>query len=122
MTAPESVPIQGKELTPAVLQAADMLGLYGAELARILNVLCSDISLMANGKKLLAAGSEAWGRGVCFLEFYERLAKSLDENEAAMCHWLRAEHKQLKRTPLLEMVDHNGIKNVINCLDQYHLA
>jgi len=105
-----------KKLTPAVLQAADILGLYGAELARILNVLCSDISLMSNGKKLLESGSEAWDRGVRFLEFYELLGKKLGHNEAAMCHWLRTEHKQLQRTPLLEMVDHNGLKNVMNCL------
>ncbi len=59
----KSVSIQTTKLTPTVLQAADMPGLYGAELARILNLSCGDISLMANGKKLLETGSEAWDRG-----------------------------------------------------------
>jgi len=110
--------MNAKKLTPAVLQAADMLGLYGAELARILNVLCGDIGLMANGKKLLETGSETWDRGLCFLDFYELLGKTPGDDEVAMCHWLRAEHKQLKRTPLLEIVDHNGIRKVMDCLKE----
>jgi len=75
MVTSGSVPMQATKLTPTVLQTADMLGLYGAELARILNVLCGDIGSMSNGKKLLETGSEAWDRGVRFLEFYELLGK-----------------------------------------------
>ena len=93
MAVPGSTPMKATKLTPAVLQAADMLGLYGAELARILNVLCSDIGLMTNGKKLLETGTETRERSICFLEFYELLGKTLGDDEVAMYHWLWAEHK-----------------------------
>ena len=104
------------KLTLAVLQAADMLGLYGAELARILNVLCSVVSLMSNGKKLLETDSKTRDRGLRSLEFYELLGKTPGHHEADMHHWLRVEHKQLQKSPLLEMVDHNGLRKVMNCL------
>lgn len=42
-----------QRLTPAVLQAAGMLGMYRAELARVLHLQCGDIGELTSMRKTL---------------------------------------------------------------------
>lgn len=49
-----------ERFTPAVLQAAELLGLFRAELARILGLQCNDVGALAEIRALLEPGSVAW--------------------------------------------------------------
>ena len=100
-------------LTPAVLMAAEMLGLYRAELARILGLKCEQIGALANARSLLEPGSLAWVRASDFVRLYQALYRRFGGAETGMCHWLRVVHPALGTTPLLAMVDEGRLDAVL---------
>ena len=101
-----------ERLTPRVLQIADMLGMYGAELARVLHLQCSDISEMAAAKKMLTMDMDAWPRAILFIEFYQVLYSLMKGNDVLIYHWLRATNPLLKGIPLLLIVDDDQLRKV----------
>ncbi len=105
-----------RKLTQAIVQISDMLGLYRAETARILDVRCGDIGELFEGKRNLVPDSPEWEKACLFLEFYSLLFKRMDGDGVLMCHWLRASGPDQGVTPLLEMVDNNSIENLIKTL------
>lgn len=105
-----------RQLTQSVLQITEMLGIYQAELARILHIQCSDIGRLSSGKSVLEEHSDSWQQAVLFLDFYQRLYTHFDGDSIAMCNWLRRENKELEGVPLLLMVDELRINDVANCL------
>ena len=94
-----------EKLTPAVLQACEMLGMYQAELARVLGLQCADIGRMASVQQFLVPGSIAWEKAVLFIQFYQCLYDKCNGDGALMVHSLRSEQLELKGSPLLLMVD-----------------
>ena len=101
-------------LTPAVLQAAEMLGMYRAELARVLQLQCQDIGAFAEMKKLLEADTPAWRQACLFIRLYQSLYEHFQGEEVAIYHWLRAENKSLQGVPLLLIVDENKLAQVLD--------
>ena len=71
-----------RALSHSVLQAGELLGLYQAELARILHLQCGDIRRLANGQWLLEPDAVSWRQARLFIRFYralhDRLARVLD--------------------------------------------
>jgi hypothetical protein len=92
---PDEVTDTPARLTPAVLQAAELQGLYRAELARVLQLQCGDIGRLSAAQELLVRGSRSWQQAVLFIRFYRALFAVMEGNEAAMCHWLRGHNRQL---------------------------
>ena len=109
-------------LTPAVLQAAQMLGLYHAELARILKLQCADIGELANSQKLLEIDSIAWQQAEKFILIFESLYLKFQGNEALMCNWLRKQNSILNGIPLYLMVDEGGVEDVFCFLQNESLS
>jgi len=103
-------------LTPAVLQASHMLGLYHAELARILKLQCADVGELTNAQKCLDVNSIAWQQAEKFISIFEGLYLKFQGNEALMCNWLRKRNTELKGVPLYLMVDDGLIDSCLNCL------
>ena len=103
-------------LTPAVLQAAQMLGLYHAELARILKLQCADVGELANTQQPLEVDSIAWQQAEKFILIFEILYLKFQGNEALMCNWLRKRNTALNGVPLYLMVDDGLIDNCLNYL------
>jgi len=103
-------------LTPAVLQAAQMLGLYHAELARILKLQCADIGELANSQQLLEVNSIAWQQAEKFILIFESLYLKFQGNDALICNWLRKQNSILNGIPLYLMVDDGLIDNCLNYL------
>ena len=103
-------------LTPAVLQAAELLGLYRAELARVLNLQCGDIGRLSAAREHLVPGSRSWQQAVRFIRLYRALFAAMQADEAAMCHWLRADNRQLQGVPLLLLVDEGRLAEVLEYL------
>jgi len=108
--------VSPRQLSQSVLQITEMLGLYQAELARILHLQCGDIGALASAKSVLDEQSESWQYALAFVQFYQALYTYCDGEGAAMCNWLRREHAGLNKTPLLTMVDDLNIENVIRLL------
>ena len=107
-----------RPLTQSVLQITEMLGLYQAELARILHLQCSDIGRLSSGKSVLEEHSDSRQQATLFLDFYQWLYIHFDGDSVAMCNWLRRENKELGGVPLLLMVDELRINDVSNYLKQ----
>jgi hypothetical protein len=94
-----------------------MFAMYQAELARILCVTCADIGLMASGKHFLVPDSKAWQQAIRFVRLYELLYETFNGNEAAICHWLRAENPVLNGIPLYLMVDSGRLVDVVKTVE-----
>ncbi len=100
-------------LTPAVLQAASMLGLYHAELARILGLLCGEVGQLASARKRLEPDSPAWQQAVSFLRFYRAIYQLHEGDRIASWHWLRVHNTDLQGVPLLLLVDDEQLPRVL---------
>jgi len=103
-----------EKLTPAVLQVAEMLGMYHAELARVLKLQCADIGRLSSVQQLIEQNTVAWDQAVLFIRFYQFLYKMHSGNEVAIYNWMRVENKQLKGIPLLLIVDDNRLEYVLS--------
>ena len=105
-----------KELTQAVLQITQMLGIYHAELARILHVKCSDIGELSNAEKNISVNSAAWVQAEKYIKLYEYLYHLHDGDEPLINNWLRKRNKTLNSVPLYLMVDDLRIDDVLDVL------
>ena len=101
------------KLTQAVLQVTDMLGLYRAELARILVLQCSDVGDLYCTGNYIQKGSRSWQYAESLIKVYEILYEKFSANEAMIYHWLRKENKALAGAPLYIMVDQQKIEEVL---------
>ena len=100
-------------LTPAVLQAAAMLGLYHAELARVLHMLCGEVGLLANARKRLEPDTTSWQQAVLFLRFYRAIYRWKKGDRIASWHWLRTHNRELDGVPLLLIIDDDQLARVL---------
>ena len=107
-----------EKLTPAVLQACEMLSMYQAELARVLGLQCADIGRMTSVQQFLIPDSAAWNKAVSFIQFYQYLFTKFNGDEALMVHWLKTDNSELKGNPLLLMVDDSRLSYILKHLSQ----
>ena len=105
-------------LIAALNYAADGLGLYRAELARILCLLCRDVSESANLDLLLNDNKRVQKKAERFVFFYELLEARFRNDSAGMVHWFRKYNATLGTTPFHAMVDDNRLEDVIAELAQ----
>lgn len=114
LTEPSATP---QRLTQSVLQIAEMLSMYRAELARVLRGYCGDIAQLANAEGAIEPDTLTWQRALQFVRFYQALFKKMAGDGVAMCHWLRVEDKGLGGIPLLMMVDDAQIEKLVAYLE-----
>lgn len=93
-----------------------MLGMYRAELARVLGLQCGDIGTLLDDKQCLKPDTEAWQQARSFIDFYQILYKRMGGKESEICHWLRSDNADLKGVPLLLMVDDGQLPRVLQYL------
>ena len=105
------------DLSRSVLQVAELLGLYRAELARVLGVRCGEIAKLGRGEWLLQRDTQPWKRGQMLVRLFETLFALHGGNESAMHRWLRVPQDSLEGVPLLLMVDHQAIDEVLGDLE-----
>ena len=106
-----------QRLSQCVVQAGELLGLYRAEVARVLGVHCDDVSALYDGRWLLAPGSAAWRQAVLFVGFYNLLYRCMAGDGPRMVHWLRADSAALGSSPFLLMVDAGRLHDVVALLE-----
>jgi len=107
-----------RRLTQAALQITGLLGLYQAELARVLRVNCGVVGQLASGRRCLEPGTDAWQQASQLVRLYQALYVHLDGDGAAMCHWLRVPHPLLGGVPHLLMVDDGRLDDVVRGLER----
>ena len=101
-----------RRISQAVIQVIELLGMYHAELARILGQQCGDIGELTSGKRLIKKDSNAWSQAVLFINMYHQLFDYFDGDSVAMYHWMRAHNKQLNGTPHFLIVDEDQLKKI----------
>jgi hypothetical protein len=106
-----------RRLTQAVLQIVDMLGLYQAELARILRLKCADIGRLAAAQQSLEPATPAWEQALLLVRCYRALYIIKDGDGVAMRHWLRVPDVMLGGVPHLLIVDDGRLADVVAFLE-----
>ena len=104
------------KLVQTILLFNETLGLYQAELVRILAVQCGDIGELFSGKRNIEPDSHLWEKSVFFIRFYELLYDKLKGDEVAMYNWLRRHNSDLNGTPLFLLVDNGNLEAVAKYL------
>lgn len=107
-----------RKITQSVIQVVELLGMYDAELARILGQKCGDIGELSSAKCCIEKDSEAWHRAVLFITLYQQLYDYFNGNGIAMYHWMRAHNKHLNGTPHFLIVDDGKLPLVLEYLQQ----
>ena len=110
-----------KNLTQAVLQITQMLGLFHAELASILKLQCADVGDLTNAKKTLNVNTIAWQQAEKLILIFEELYIKFKGDEALMCNWLRRQNSELGGLPLYLMVDDGLIDNCLEYMQKRNL-
>jgi len=106
-----------RRLTQAVLQIVDMLGLYQAELARMLLLKCGDIGRLAAAQQCLEPATPAWEQAQLLVRCYRALYVVQKGDGVAMRHWLRIPDEALGGVPHLLIVDDGRLADVVACLE-----
>lgn len=107
-----------RKISQSVIQVIELLGMYHAELARILGQQCGDIGELTSGKSYIKKDSEAWAQAVLFINMYQQLFDYFAGDSVAMYHWMRAHNKQLNGTPHFLIVDDNKLQAIYDYLSQ----
>lgn len=103
-------------LMASVNHAADSLGLYRAELARILGLMCQDVSNPGQLESLLNSQSQYQLRAEQFVRFYDSLDRQFSGDSVAMTNWFRRDNVSLGTTPFLALVDQGRLDETIDLL------
>ena len=106
-----------RRLTQVVLQIVDMLGLYQAELARVLRLKCGDIGRLAAAQQSLEPATTAWEQALLLVRCYRALYIVQHGDGVAMRHWLRVPDAMLGGVPHLLIVDDGRLADVVACLE-----
>ena len=101
-----------RKISQSVIQVIELLGMYQAELARVLGQKCSDIGELTSGKSCIKKDSEAWTQAVLFINMYHQLFDYFEGDGVAMYHWMRSHNKQLNGTPHFLIVDDNKLQAI----------
>ena len=109
----ENPTASAEKLTQSVLQVTDMLGMYQAELARILHLTCPVVGNLANGRQTLIPDTVPWRQAELFVSLYDRLHSRFEGDEVAIYHCLRVHNSVLNGIPLQLLVDELQLEHVL---------
>lgn len=113
-----SEPIKNSQhLTQAVLQICSMLGMYQAELARILGLQCSDIGELSSARQYLETDSDAERQACLLVRFFNLLFDRFHGDEVKVCNWFRRHSDELSGIPFYLIVDENKLGQVLDFLE-----
>ena len=105
-----------RRLSQSVIQVIELLGMYHAELARILGLQCSDIGELTSAQRCIQRDTESWQRAVLFIRTYHLLFDYFEGDSVAMYHWMRADNVSLNGTPHFLIVDDGQLQRVYDYL------
>lgn len=107
-----------RKISQSVIQVIELLGMYHAELARILGQQCGYIGELTSGKRCINKNTDTWDRAVLFIDTYHQLYDCFEGDGVAMYHWMRAYNKHLNGTPHFLIVDDHKLQAIHDYLSQ----
>lgn len=107
-----------RRLSQSVIQVIELLGMYHAELARILGQQCGDVGKLASGQRCIQKDSAAWTQASLFVKTYNLLFDYFNGDSVAMYHWMRSHNKKLDGTPHFLIVDAGKLQMIHDYLLQ----
>ncbi len=107
-----------RKLSQSVIQVTELLGMYNAELARVLGQQCGDIGDLTSGRQCLIRDTASWHQAVLFIDSYHQLFDYFEGDSVAMYHWMRADNKNLAGIPHVLIVDEGKLQTIHDYL--YH--
>ena len=107
-----------RKLSQSVIQIIELLGMYHAELARILGQQCGDIGKLSSGQSCIKKNTEAWQQACLLVKTYNLLFDCFEGDGIAMYHWMRAHNKALEGTPHFLIVDDHKLQIIHDYLSQ----
>ncbi len=117
--APASVPAPdpAAELSRALLRAADLLGLTGQIMARVIGVSAASWSRLAAGQRRVDPDSKEGELALLFLRLYRSLDALVGGDAEKARAWLRAANAHLSAVPLECIQSVAGLVRVDEYLD-----
>jgi hypothetical protein len=106
-------------LIASINHATDTLGLYRAELARILELNCADVSDSHKLELLIKSSLAVRSRAELFVRLFYLLETVFPDDMALIINWLHKDNNELGTTPLLAMVDQGRLSDVVDALQEY---
>ena len=107
-----------RKLSQSVIQVIELLGMYHAELARILGQQCSYIGELSSGQTCIIKNTIAWQQATLLVKTYNLLFDCFEGDDVAMYHWMRAHNKELEGTPHFLIVDDHKLQIIHDYLSQ----
>jgi hypothetical protein len=115
--APHPKADESATLTTAVLRAADLLGVTGTVLAKVLGVSDSTVSRMNSGTYALQRREKAFELAVLFVRLYRSLDAIVGGDDAVAASWLKNHNTALDGEPIDLIQTVPGLMNAIAYLD-----
>lgn len=104
-------------LSNAVVEAGDTLGLERADVAGIIHFICESTGALYEGRVQIEPGSETWERSKLFVELYQSLYDAMEGDQAKMVKWMHTRHPELNNEePLLVIEDQDRLEDVVKAL------
>jgi len=104
------------KLTAAVIQGAQLLNLYNAEIASILGLKCADIVEILNSERMIDPETSQGTKALAFIVLFNLLDEYHHSNQELMSNWLRRKQDGLLDTPLSIIVDQDDLELIVNYL------
>lgn len=111
--APEPAAVLAK----ALLRAGQQLGLKQRALAGVIGASPATFSRIANGNRVLEAGSKHWELAAMLVRVYRALAAITGGNVEAMRAWLHTHNRALGAVPAQRLQTVEGLVHVLAYLD-----
>ncbi len=106
-------------LTKAVLNAAELMGLRQAVLARALGVSESSVSRMRSGDYLLKERGKEWELAALLVRLYRGLDSIMAGDEHALRSWLRGYNTALGAVPAELILTVSGLSRTVEYVDAH---
>lgn len=108
---------QAAVLTKALLRAAPMLGLNGAELAAVLGVSEASVSRLTAGTRRIEPGTKEAELAALLIRCFRSLDALVGGNDAQRLAWMRAHNRALNATPRALVATAQGLVTTLAYLD-----
>lgn len=106
-------------LSQAVTNAAELMGLNKATLARILGISAASAGRLFSGQYQLNQHSKEWDMALLLVRLFRSLDAIMAGDERALRSWLKNPNLGLNATPLELIRDAAGLVHTVDYVDSY---
>lgn len=104
-------------LTKATLRSAELLGLSGATLAKVIGTSEATVSRMSKGEKQLEAGTKVGELATLLVRAFRSLDALVGNNDAHRRAWMESFNRGINAAPKDAITSAEGLVRVVNYLD-----